>query len=455
MSLRAVLQIPFAVLFMVVLTRAGTALDGNVQALPERLDGHGGPVKAIAVSADGRQALTGSFDYSVIHWSLTGKTGVVLHRLDGHNAAVNAVAFVPGTDLAVSAGDDGAFAIWDLSTGKLLKLMADREIKVLGVAVSPDGRIGAAARWDNTVRLYDIANMTETARLEGHRGNVNAVAFSADGETLYSASYDGTVRAWNIADGTGHIIYNHGWGVNVLAVLPDGRVAFGALDGTLGVIDPQSGEEKDAGSHDRPVLSISVNNDRGLVASGSGDGHIRVYDTETLIQVEDYGEPYGPVWALAFMPDGRNVYRGGLDDFAMRWQIEPRKRFERVESTYPRRFQVRETDDPGEREFLRKCSICHTLSPDGENRAGPTLYGLFGRKAGSVAGYAYSPALRESDIVWTENTVAQLFVDGPDVVVPGTKMPIQRLKAVTRRDALIAFLKRATDPSHGDGAGRK
>jgi cytochrome c len=433
-----------------VLMASHLARAENGQQLPERLEGHGGPVKAIAISSDGTEALTGSFDYAVIHWSLSGEEGKIIARLVGHKAAVNGVAFVPGENRAVSVGDDGALAIWDLETGKLLKLIGDREVKVLGVAVSPDGRLAAAARWDNTVRLYDLEAMTETKVLEGHRANVNAVAFSPDGSTLYSASYDGTVRAWNPAIGGSRVVYSHGWGINVLAVLPDGRVAFGALDGTVGVIDPVSGVAKQVGSYDRPILSISDNPKQGLLAAGGGDGHIRVYDTETLLEVEDYGEPYGPVWALDFMPDGKNVFRGGLDDFAMRWQIEPREPFEKVVSTFPRRFQVDETSDPGQREFLRKCSICHTLTPDGGHRAGPTLYGLFGRKAGTVPAYPYSDALKSSGIIWTEKTVGRLFDDGPDIVVPGTKMPVQRLKAVTRRDALIAYLKRATDPSNSD-----
>jgi cytochrome c len=425
------------------------------EPLPTRLEGHGGPVKTIAISPDGDEALTGSFDYTLIHWSLAGETGTIRARLAGHKAAVNGVAFVPGSKKAVSVGDDGAFAIWDLETGKLLKLIEDREVKVLGVAVSPDGHTAAAARWDNSVRLYDLEKMTKTKVLEGHRANVNAVAFSPDGSALYSASYDGTIRQWDMAKGSSSVLYSHGWGVNVLAVFPDRRVAFGALDGTIGVIDPQTGEMQRVGNYDRPILSISVNAERGLFATGGGDGHIRVFDTETLVEVEDYSEPYGPVWALAFMPDGKNVYRGGLDDFAMRWQIDPREPFEKVESAYPRRFQISETADPGEREFLRKCSICHTLTADGENRAGPTLYGLFGRKAGTIAGYPYSAALRASGIIWTEETVGRLFDDGPDVVVPGTKMPVQRLKAVTRRDALIAFLKKATVLSNGDGAPKK
>ncbi len=415
-------------------------------ALPERLSGHGGPVKAISIHPDGVHALTGSFDYSIIHWALRGSEGEALRLLTGHKAAVNDVAFVPGSGRAVSVGDDGALAVWDLSDGKLLAFFEDSDAKGLGVAVSADGKLAAAARWDKTVRLYDLQTLSERARFEGHRGNVNAVVFSGDGSELFSAAYDGTVRSWNIAGQANRVIYSHGWGINVLARLPDGRLAFGALDGTVGVVSPDSGEHTIIGIFERPILSITVSQARGMFATGGADGHIRVFDIASLAQVEDYGEPYGPVWAMDFLPNGKSVYRGGLDDFAARWQIEPRQPFEKVTSTYPRRFQVSASDDPGETEFKRKCSVCHTLTPDGGNRAGPTLYHLFGRKAGEVAGYPYTDALKNSGIVWTEVTVARLFDEGPDLMVPGTKMPLQRLKAVVRRDALIEYLKRATAP---------
>lgn len=421
---------------------------------PERLVGHGGPVKAIMLSDDGKRALTASFDYSIILWDMAGDEGRILARLEGHEAAVNDVAFVPGNGRAVSVSDDGAFAIWDLDAHKLDALIKDTGDKVLDVAVSADGNLAAVARWDGTARIFDIEAGRETARAEGHRGNVNAVSFSLDGRALFSASYDGTIRQWPLEGGTisgpPRVIYSHGWGVNVIAPLPGATMlAFGTLDGVTGVVDLQTLETVRLAESDKPVLSIAVSPQSGWFATGSADGHIRVFDIDSGSLVEDYSDFYGPVWSLSFTPDGRRLYRAGLDDFAIAWQVQPKRAMEPVQSVYPRRFQARELDDPGESEFLRKCSVCHTLTPDGANRAGPTLYGLFGRKAGTVAGYKYSQALSNSDIVWTPETVSLLFEQGPDIVTPGTKMPVQRLKSVERRDALIAYLKQAT-VSHGN-----
>jgi cytochrome c oxidase assembly protein subunit 11 len=86
--------------------------------------------------------------------------------------------------------------------------------------------------------------------------------------------------------------------------------------------------------------------------------------------------------------------------------------------------------------FAERCSACHGL---GENKAGPMLGGVFGRKAGSVAGYPYSAALRQSKVTWSADNLDRWLAD-PPVFVPGVKMPIRVLDANTRRD-IVAYLK--------------
>ncbi|MEL6226271.1 MAG: c-type cytochrome, partial [Pseudomonadota bacterium] len=104
-------------------------------------------------------------------------------------------------------------------------------------------------------------------------------------------------------------------------------------------------------------------------------------------------------------------------------------------------------------QFARKCSVCHTLTPDGANRAGPTLHKIFGRKIATHKGYRFSEPLKKLDIVWTPETVSKLFELGPDVFTPGSKMPLQKMTDPKQRDALIAFLKQATEPSSRNASG--
>jgi cytochrome c len=415
------------------------------------LIGHGGPIKALAVDIGSGRALTGSFDYAMMVWDVRAEAPVRLQRLDDHAGAVNAVAFVPGGTLALAAGDDGAVALWDLATAKLRHRFPGHTAKIVGLALSTDGRWAASASWDRTARLWDLAKLEPGPVLAGHTGPVNAVAFSADGRRLYTAGADGTIGAWSTADGSfERALFRHGWGINVLARLPGSeRLLFGALNGSVGIVDGQTGATvMELPAHERPVLALAVLEKPDIIATGGGDGVIRVLRAADGSLIEQYRNPYGPVWALAFVADGTALYYGGLDDFATFWRIAPREPFEAIDSTFPRRFQVHgqaaDQVAAGELQFARKCSVCHTLQADGRNRAGPTLYRVFGRRIGTLDGYPYSQALKKLDIVWTPETLAKLFELGPEVFTPGSKMPLQKMADKPQRDALIAFLELAT-----------
>jgi cytochrome c len=91
----------------------------------------------------------------------------------------------------------------------------------------------------------------------------------------------------------------------------------------------------------------------------------------------------------------------------------------------------------GERLFRTRCGTCHTVEP-GQNRVGPSLAGVLGRTAGSLEGARYSPALRESGIVWSSETIDAYLAD-PRQLVPGTTMTVG-LRAPAERAAVIAYL---------------
>jgi len=115
-----------------------------------------------------------------------------------------------------------------------------------------------------------------------------------------------------------------------------------------------------------------------------------------------------------------------------------------LSAALPVRADALPPGDPVRGEALfRACAVCHTLTPDGGRRAGPTLWRVFGRTAGAVEGYRYSPALKGSGIVWTEETVARLFEVGPDVMAPGSKMPLQTIGDAQARADLVAYLRTA------------
>jgi cytochrome c len=93
----------------------------------------------------------------------------------------------------------------------------------------------------------------------------------------------------------------------------------------------------------------------------------------------------------------------------------------------------------GEKVFAQ-CRACHQVGPNAKNAVGPVLNGLFGRKAGTVEGYNYSPANKNSGITWDEATFSE-YIKDPKAKIPGTKMVYAGLKDEQRIKDLIAYLK--------------
>lgn len=427
----------FSVLILALMLMAGEAGAADFFTLK----GHGGPIKGIDVSPDGKAVVTASFDNSLGLWRNGRPTW-----LEAHRAAVNVVRFVDDRTV-ISAGDDFDLYLWDLTIGTARRL-AGHKGKILSLAVSPDKTRIASASWDGSIGLWSVGDPEHPRFLRGHSAGVNDVVFSADGTLLYSASADGTVRVWDVAAGTiKRQLLRNGFGINTLVLNAEaGWLAYGAVDGVTRIVDVDSAETiADFTLNRRPILAMAADRQFRRLAIGDGEGYIAIYDTATWRVTADFrATTRGPVWALRFSGDGENIHAGGLDEAMYSWPVARAGAARKIAAHDKPYLKGAKTESNGERQFNRKCSICHALGADGERRAGPTLYGLFGRPAGTVPRYNYSPTLRSSDIVWTDKTIDALFEQGPDVYIRGSKMPMQRITKQQDRADLIEFLRKST-----------
>jgi cytochrome c2 len=103
----------------------------------------------------------------------------------------------------------------------------------------------------------------------------------------------------------------------------------------------------------------------------------------------------------------------------------------------------------GEKIFIR-CKACHSIEP-GQNKIGPTLAGVIGRKAGTVPDFNYSDAMKAADIVWDEANL-DAYLDNPKELIPGNKMAFPGLKKEQDRADVIAFLKAHSASAEGGAA---
>ena len=404
-----------------------------------QLRGHGGPVRALAISSDGQTAVTGSFDSTAIRWSLTRNAAEQVLRF--HADAVNAVVlFSDGR--AATAGADGRIAIWTPGNAEPDAVLEGHTAPIAALALSPDGATLASASWDQTVRLWPLAGGVPRV-LEGHTQNVNGVAFAPDGRTLVSVSYDQSVRIWPLSGPPDPTVVVMPSPLNAVAVSGDGEIAAGGADGKLYFLSGNGTPAAEIAVGPRPVISIAMSPDGALVAAAGIGGSVAVIDRKTRDLARTLVGPGLPVWSVAFLPDSRTLLTGGADNIIRRWDA--------VTGDPVDPILLETAGDPlaayaGDRgaEIFRACVACHTLGAEQANRAGPTLAGVFGRRIATLPGYNFSKALKRLDIVWTPETVSRLFEIGPSAYTPGTKMPEQRIGSEQDRAALVKFLERAT-----------
>jgi cytochrome c len=417
-----------------------------------QLRGHGGPVRVLAISPDGGTAISGSFDQTAIVWSLRRQAAEQVLRF--HDGAVNAAVLL-GDGRAATGGEDGRIAIWRFGRDEPDAVLKGHSAPVAALAVAPDRKSIASASWDRTVRVWPLAGAGGGSDagggggaprvLEGHAQNVNGVAFLPDGRVV-SAGYDATIRIWSLAVPVeSPNVITLPTPLNAVAVAPDGEILAAGADGRVHLLRPGGEPSGEIEAQPTPIIAVAVSSDGKLVAASGIRGSVAIIDRASRKLVRTLVGPGLPVWSLAFFPDNRTLLTGGTDRTIRRWDAETGEQFGSIALGGPEDPLAAFAGDPGA-EVFRACVACHTLRADQENRAGPTLYGIFGRHIAAVPGYRYSEAFRRLEIVWTPETVARLFELGPATFTPGTKMPEQRIGSAEDRAALVEFLARVTKP---------
>jgi cytochrome c len=415
-----------------------TALAVGMESVPAQLRGHGGPVRALAISPDGKNAISGSFDTSAIRWSLTRNVAEQVMRF--HDGAVNAVAWLKD-DRLVTASEDGAIAIWTQGKTEPDRVLKGHTAPVAGIAASPDGKTVASASWDHTVRLWPLDGAGPRV-LEGHSQSVNAVAFTPDGNALVSAGYDTTLRIWPL-NGNGEVTaVNLPSPLNSVAIAMDGEIVAAGATGKVFFLSPQGELRGEVAALQTPAINVSISPDGKLVAVAGIRGSVAVIERAERKVLHTLVGPGLPVWSVTFFPDSRTLLTGGTDRMIRRWNAATGEAMDSAVVGAPSNPLAAYGDDPGAQVF-RACVACHTLTPDEGEKAGPSLHHLFGRKIGSLPGYNYSDALKNMDVVWTPETVSKMFEVGPMAYTPGTKMPEQKIGSEDRK-ALMDFLAKAT-----------
>src|SRR6476661_3152764 len=244
------------------------------RGLLRTLNGHTSSVYAVAVTADGKRAISGSGDNTLKVWDLT--TGKEEFTLNGHSSSVYAVAVTADGKRAISGSGDNTLKVWDLTTGKEQFTLKGHTSWVKAVAVTADGKRAISGSWDNTLKVWDLTTGKEQFTLKGHTSWVNAVAVTADGKRAISGSIDNTLKVWDVTTGKEQFtLKGHTSWVNAVAVTADGkRVISGSDDSTIKVWDLTTGNIITSFTGENPIACCAIAPDGVTIVAGDESGRV-------------------------------------------------------------------------------------------------------------------------------------------------------------------------------------
>jgi WD40 repeat protein/transcriptional regulator with XRE-family HTH domain len=242
----------------------------------------------------------------------------------GHRDVVWGVAFSPDGKYLGTGSKDKTARLWDLATGKTIRVFTGHTDAVEEVAFSPDGKYLLTASDDKTARLWDIASGQTVKVFSGHSSYIEAVAFSPDGKTIVTAGGDPTARIWDVSTGkTLHILTGHSSFITCVAFSPNGKyVLTGSVDNTARLWDAATGKDvRVLSDFTEPVDGVAFSPDSKYFATGTDDDIARLWETATGQLVREFSSTRGDVLDIKFSPDGRFLVTSNGDRTTQLWDI--------------------------------------------------------------------------------------------------------------------------------------
>jgi predicted Zn finger-like uncharacterized protein len=289
----------------------------------QTFEGHTKDVRSVFLSADGRRAISGSWDKTLRLWNVD--TGECLQTFSGHTDSVRSVCLTPDGLRALSWSWDKTLRLWDTDTGECLQTLLGHFNYVNSVFLSADGGRALSGGWDKTLRLWDTDSGRCLKAFDAHADFINSVCLSADGRWALSGSEDKTARLWDIATGEClRTFEGHTDWVTSVCLSADGRRAVSAgKDWKIRLWSLATGRcERVFEGHTGMVTAVCLSADGHWAISGSKDRTVRLWEVATGECQRILEGHTDTVTSVSMTPDGRWVLSGSEDWGLRLWEID-------------------------------------------------------------------------------------------------------------------------------------
>lgn len=269
---------------------------------------HSNFISSFKFSHDSTRLVSASFDKTIKIWD-TGN-GSCLQSLECHGSLAESVAFSHDSTFLASGLGNGTVMIWNSYNGQFLQKFEGHSDTPTSISFSSDSKWLASSSRDQTIKIWDTYHKLNQPLHEGHDIMIHEVAISCNSLWLATSSLDGTVKIWDISSGKCLQTLEVDYIINAISISHNSRwVALG--DETVVKIWDIFHEKyvQILDGHEDELVSIAFSHDSILLASGSLDASIRIWDTRNgnCLQTLEIGQT---VEVISFDPTGSYIHTG-------------------------------------------------------------------------------------------------------------------------------------------------
>ena len=286
-------------------------------------------VSSVCVSADGQLALSASHDFTAALWEVP--TGRRLRVFHGHSAPLSCGFLSADGRWALTAADDHTMRLWDCNTGLCQRVFEMAAGRIASACLSADARLllWAASRSSEaiekvTLELWDAQSGRCLHVLEGHGSAVKSVCLASHGRWALTGSDDQTMRLWDVVSGQCQRVFEgHRHFVSAVCLSVDGSLALsGSWDQTLRLWDVHTGRcLRTFEGHEALITSACLSADSHWALSGSWDRTLRLWEVATGRCVRTFQGHTSWVTAVTLAADSRCALSGSWDCTVRQWNL--------------------------------------------------------------------------------------------------------------------------------------